>query len=979
MSENNKKLFLLDAFALIYRAYFAFSNNHRVNSKGLNTSAILGFTNTLLEILKKENPSHIAVVFDTSEPTVRHVEFTEYKANRESMPEDLALAIPYIKKLIEYFNIPVLYSNGYEADDVIGTLAKKAEQKGFQTFMMTPDKDYGQLVSENIFMYKPARMGNGAEKLGVAEICKKWEISNVSQLIDILGLMGDKVDNIPGIPGIGEKTAIKLIKEFGSIENLIKNTDKLKGKLKEKVEQNSDKAIQSKWLATIILDVPIELDEKALEIEEPNNEALIELFNELEFRRLAEQMGLKNASASVSNENIIQNGNGNGNDLEIKNTRKAKIAIVNPDQTDLFEQEEEPAFISTSTTIGEKIKIEKENLANSDFQFQEATIKDTLETTSHTYHLIDSKANLDELINLLNSQSEFCFDTETTGLNTQTAELVGISFSVKKNEAYYVPVPENKEEAQKIVNEFKNLFSNPSIKKIGQNIKYDMAVLKRYGIEIKGELFDTMIAHFLIQPEMRHNMNVLAETYLNYSPVSIETLIGKKGKDQLTMRSVPVEEIKEYASEDADITLQLKNKFEPLLKDTHTQKLFEEIEIPLISVLVDMEEEGINLDKNALKELSAELEKDIIAIESEIQQLAGTPFNVSSPKQVGEILFAVLKIVEKPKKTKTGQFATGEEILIKLVGKHDIVGKILDYRELVKLKNTYVDTLPELVNEETGRIHTSYNQVVAVTGRLSSDKPNLQNIPIRTDRGKQVRKAFIPRNENYTLLSADYSQVELRIIADLSNDEDMIKAFQSGTDIHKATAAKVYNVSLEEVTSDMRRKAKMVNFGIIYGISAFGLSERLNIPRKEAAGIIENYFEKYPRIKAYMDETIKSAKEKGYVETIMHRRRYLRDIHSGNNTVRSFAERNAINAPIQGSAADMIKIAMINIHNDFKNQQLKSKMLLQVHDELVFDVAMDELEIVKPIIEKRMKNAIPGLKVPIEIEIGQGNNWLEAH
>jgi DNA polymerase-1 len=942
MSENPKKLFLLDAFALIYRAYFAFSNNHRVNSKGLNTSAILGFTNTLLEVLKKEKPTHIAVVFDTSEPTVRHIEFAEYKANREEMPEDLRTAIPYIKKLITSFHIPVLYSNGYEADDVIGTLAKKAEQHGYVTYMMTPDKDYGQLVSENIFIYKPARMGNGAEVLGPAEICKKWEIENVNQLIDILGLMGDKVDNIPGIPGVGEKTAIQLIKDFGSIENLLQNTDKLKGKLKEKVELNKEMAIQSKRLATIICDVPIEFDEKTLIMEEPDKEALRELFTELEFRRLAQQ--------------VI------GEDITVSSPEPEKtkaVKKINPNQTDLF-------AVGDDNVVVEETVEEVKNFK-------------TISEINHTYHLVDTKEKRATLLTDLLSQKAVCFDTETTGLDAHIAELVGISFSYKPNEAYYIPVSENREEAQQLVNEFKPFFENSSNLKIGQNIKYDLLVLKKYGVELKGHLFDTMIAHFLIQPDMRHNMNVLAETYLNYSPVSIETLIGKKGKDQLSMRSVEIEQIKEYAAEDADITLQLKNVFEPMLNDTHTKKLFEDIEIPLIPVLADMEAEGIMLDKAALKELSLTLEKDITHVEAEIQKLAGTPFNVSSPKQVGDVLFEVLQIAEKPKKTKTGQYATGEEVLVKLVGKHEIVGKILDYRELVKLKNTYVDTLPLLVNPTTHRIHTSFNQVVAVTGRLSSDNPNLQNIPIRTERGREIRKAFIPRGENYTLLSADYSQIELRIIAELSGDPGMIEAFQQGLDIHAATAAKVYNVYLEEVTSDMRRNAKMVNFGIIYGISAFGLSERLNIPRKEAAAIIENYFQKYPGIKTYMDDSIELAKEKGYVETIMGRRRYLRDINSSNHTVRGFAERNAINAPIQGSAADMIKIAMINIHNDFKAQNLKSKMLLQVHDELVFDVWREELDVVKHIVSHRMKTAMPTMKVPMEIGLGTGHNWLEAH
>ena len=954
MSANDKKLYLLDAYALIYRAYFAFSNNHRVNSKGLNTSAILGFTNTLLEVLKKEKPTHIAVVFDTSEPTVRHTEFPEYKANREETPEDLSAAIPYIIKIIEGFRIPVLFSHGYEADDVIGTLAKKAEKEGYTTYMMTPDKDYGQLVSDRIFIYKPARLGNGVEIQGPAEVCKKWDITSVDQLIDILGLMGDKVDNIPGIPGVGEKTAIQLIKDFGSIENMLQNTDKLKGKLKEKVEANKDKAIQSKRLATIICDVPIEFDEKALLMEEPDKETLKALFTELEFRRLAEQLNLNSGEAKTEK-------------VKTEKSRNAQVKI-NADQIDMFESDiavEEAAIMETV------LPEEEEQPVNAVFK--------TSAEIEHTYHLIDSKEKREALIGTLMASPYISMDTETTGLDANNSELVGLSFAVKTREAYYVPVPEGRDEAQAILNEFKPVYENEKILKIGQNIKYDLTILKWYGIALKGKIFDTMIAHFLLKPEMRHNMNVLSETYLGYSPISIETLIGKKGKGQLSMREVPIEQIKEYAAEDADVTLQLKEKFEPMLKNAAIQQLFEEVELPLISVLADMESEGITLDKAALGELSLALEKDILAVESEIQQLAGTPFNVSSPKQVGEVLFEKLKIVEKPKKTKTGQYATGEEVLVKLVGKHDIVGKILDYRELVKLKNTYVDTLPLLINPRTNRIHTSYNQVVAVTGRLSSDNPNLQNIPIRTVRGKEIRKAFVARNEQYTLLSADYSQIELRIIAELSKDEGMIEAFQTGQDIHQATASKVYNVPLEEVTADMRRNAKMVNFGIIYGISAFGLSERLNIPRKEAAAIIENYFEKYPRIKAYMDESIDIARERGYVETIKGRRRYLRDINSSNHTVRGFAERNAINAPIQGSAADMIKIAMINIHKDFKEKGLKSKMLLQVHDELVFDVFKEELDIVKPIIESRMKNAMTTLKVPMEVGMGTGINWLEAH
>ena len=962
MEEPTKKLFLLDAFALIYRAYFAFSNNHRINSKGLNTSAVFGFTNTLLDVLKKEKPTHIAVVFDTPEQTVRHIEFADYKAHREEMPEDLRTAIPYIIKIIEGFNIPVIKKAGYEADDVIGTLAKMAEKKGFVTYMMTPDKDYGQLVTDKIFMYKPARLGNGAEVMGVAEICKKWDIQQVEQVIDILGLMGDASDNIPGIPGVGEKTAIQLIKDFGSIDNLLKNTDKLKGKLKEKVELNTEKAIQSKWLATIICDVPVELNEEALLLEEPNKEALRELFAELEFRNLADKLFNSSAAAPETEKPVM------------REKPKAKPVKSNPNQGDLFGQAEETSDAAIVEEMNDELG-ETSTPSEEQTTGQVATLSDT----PHTYYLIDTSEKREQLIQQLSAQPCICFDTETTGLDAHNVELVGMSFAYQTSEAYYVPVPADAAQAQELVNAFKPLFANPNIMKVGQNIKYDLSVLKWYGVEIKGQLFDTMVAHFLIQPEMRHNMNVLAETYLHYSPVSIETLIGKKGKDQTSMRDVPLEEIKEYAAEDADITLQLKNKFEPMLAQTNTTKLFQEIEIPLIPVLAAMEAEGIALDKNALKEISEELAKDILTADDEIQKLAGTPFNISSPKQVGEILFEVLKIVEKPKKTKTGQYATGEDVLSKLASKHEIVSKILDYRELVKLKNTYVDSLPLLVNPRTGRIHTSYNQVVAVTGRLSSDNPNLQNIPIRTARGREIRKAFIARDENHILLSADYSQIELRIIAELSNDQGMQEAFLSGQDIHKATAAKVYNVSLDEVSSDMRSRAKMVNFGIIYGISAFGLAERLNIPRKEAAEIIENYFLKYPRIKAYMDESINLARENGYVETIMGRRRYLRDINSNNHTVRGFAERNAINAPIQGSAADMIKIAMINIQQDFTAMNIKSKMLLQVHDELVFDVWKEELEQVKPIIKNRMMNAIPGLTIPMEVGMGTGVNWLEAH
>jgi DNA polymerase-1 len=945
-AQTPKKLFLLDAFALIYRAYFAFQKNPRVNSKGLNTSAVFGFTLTLLDLIKKENPTHIAVVFDTPEPTHRHIEFESYKAHREEMPEALSIAIPYIFRMVEAFNIPALKLPGFEADDVIGTLAKKAEKEGYTTYMVTPDKDFGQLVSDHIFIYKPARLGNGVEIMGVEEVCKKWEIVRVDQVIDILGLMGDQADNIPGIPGVGEKTAMQFIKDYGTIENLLQNTDKLKGKMKEKVELNKEMAIQSKRLATIIIDAPIELNEEALLRQEPNKEALRELFTELEFRRMAEQVLGDGPAPSTESETKIA-------PVKKKESAKGQIDMFGGEEI-LVEAGEEPEEVHA------------------------VTVYDTIENTPHAYYLADDEEKRKALITDLLSVKEICFDTETTGIDDQTAELVGMSFSWKAGEAWYVPVPADQLLAAELVKEFTAVFTHSSIPKIGQNIKYDLNILRRYGIEVGGELFDTMIAHYLLQPDMRHNMNVLAETYLKYSPVSIETLIGKKGKGQTSMRDVEVAKIKEYAAEDADITFRLKETFLPLLQETNTLKLFEKMEIPLIPVLAAMETEGIRVDKTALKELSRDLEKDILTVDQEIQNLAGTRFNISSPKQVGDILFEVLKIAEKPKKTKTGQYATGEDILTKLAGKHPIVDKILDYRELVKLKNTYVDTLPDLINPLTGRIHTSYNQVVAATGRLSSDNPNLQNIPIRTTRGKEVRKAFVPRGEGFTLLSADYSQIELRIIAELSKDPGMLEAFRSGHDIHAATAAKVYGVTLEEVTADMRRNAKMVNFGIIYGISAFGLSERLNIPRKEAASIIENYFRQYAGVKTYMDQSIEKARTKGFVETIMGRRRYLRDINSANATVRGFAERNAINAPIQGSAADMIKIAMINIHQDLRHSGLKSRMLLQVHDELVFDVPVEELEEVKKMVEERMRTAIP-MQVPIEVGMGNGRNWLEAH
>ena len=955
---QNKKLFLLDAMALIYRAYFAFSQNHRINSKGQNTSAIFGFTTTLLEVLKKEQPTHIAVVFDTDAPTSRHEEFSDYKANRQEIPEDLAFAIPYVAKMCEAFNIAVLSSDGYEADDIIGTLAKRAEKEGFDTYMMTPDKDYGQLVDEHTFIYKPARAGNPAEIMGVKEICARWEIERVDQVIDILGLMGDTVDNIPGIRGVGEKTAIKFIKEFGSLENLLQNTDKLKGAMKEKVEAGKEDAIKSKRLATIIVDVPVNINLDDLISKDWNKDALKDLFSELEFRRLGEQIGI--TAAPVQKERV----------------ESPLAALKKPSpgtQGSLFFTSDTEVLVSHS--------IEEAIIALPQQQEpQPAAAFKTIADVKHQYIIADTAEKRKALISVLSNQKTFSFDTETTGVDVLQAELVGMSFSVKAFEGYWVPVPADQEAAKAIVNEFKSVFENEQIGKIGQNLKFDIAMLLKYGVCVNGTLFDTMVAHFLIQPDMKHSMDVMAESYLNYSPVRIETLIGKKerGKEQGSMRDVPLEQIAEYAAEDADITLQLHDKLSPELQKTGVRKLFDEVEMPLVPVLTEMENEGINVDLPALKELSKILEKDIATTEKEIQLLAGTEFNVSSPKQVGEVLFEKMKIVEKPVKTKTGQYSTAEDVLSKIENKHPVIKKILDYRELVKLKNTYVDTLPEMVDPKTGRIHTCFNQIVAVTGRLSSDNPNLQNIPIRTERGREIRKAFIPRNDDFILLSADYSQIELRIIAEISGDTGMIEAFRSGEDIHATTAAKVYGVELKDVTSDMRRNAKMVNFGIIYGISAFGLADRLNISRTEAKGIIENYFRQYPQIKEYMDESIESARTKGYVETVMGRRRYLRDINSANQTVRGFAERNAINAPIQGSAADMIKIAMINIHTGLKKKKLKSKMLLQVHDELVFDVFKPELEEVQSFVLEKMKTALP-LKVPVDVGVGTGRNWLEAH
>lgn len=935
-----KKLFLLDGMALIYRAYFALSKTPRITSYGLNTGAIMGFTNTLLDVLNNQKPSHIAVVFDTAAPTTRHIEFEAYKAQREKMPEDLAASIPYIYRLIEGFNIPIITMDGYEADDIIGTLAKKGEAIDYTVYCMTPDKDFGQLVSDNIFIYKPARMGNGAETLGVPEILEKWEINNIHEVIDILGLWGDAVDNIPGIPGIGEKTAKKLIQEFGSIENLIQNTDKLKGKLKENVENYAEQGMISKKLATILLDVPVEFDEKALELEKPNKEVLEPLFVELEFRTLGKRVF--------------------GDEFSVTESASPKAG-----QMDLF-------------AVHSDANLEAANSANNS-ELAEATTFTDIHNTNHNYILLDSLEKQKEFAALLSKQESFCFDTETTGLDALQAELVGFSFSLKAQEAYYIPVSADQLEAQKTVDLFKEVLENENIGKIGQNLKYDILLLSRYGIDVKGEFFDTMLAHYLIDPDTRHNMDFLSETYLNYSPVSITELIGGKGKNQGNMRDVDVNLVKEYASEDADITLQLKNKLAPLLEETFTYDLAKNVEFPLLKVLAEVERNGVKIDVDTLHQFSKEIEKDVKQLEQQIYEKAGVTFNIASPKQLGEVLFDKLQLDPKAKKTKTGQYKTGEDVLLTLAHKSDIVQDILDFRQLQKLKSTYVDSLPNLINPNTGLIHTSYNQAVAATGRLSSTNPNLQNIPIRTARGREVRKAFISRDENWTLLSADYSQIELRIMAELSQDVNMLEAFKQGLDIHRATAARVYGLELEEVTSDMRRNAKAVNFGIIYGQSAFGLSQSLGISRKEAAEIIDQYFSQYTGIRKYMGEVIEFAKEKGYVETILKRRRYLRDINSANMTVRGFAERNAINAPIQGSAADLIKIAMINIQKDILEKGLEGKMIMQVHDELVFDVPNQEIDQFKAIIENRMKNAIEDLQVPIEIEIGEGKNWLEAH
>jgi DNA polymerase-1 len=933
-----KKLFLLDGMALIYRAHFALSKNPRFTSGGINTSAVMGFANTLMEILKKEAPTHLAVVFDTDAPTERHTDFVAYKAHRQAMPEDLSAALPYVVRLVEGFNIPVITSDGFEADDVIGTLAKKAEQKGYTVFCMTPDKDFCQLVSENIFVYKPARMGNDMEILGVKEVLEKWEVERAEQVIDILGLWGDAVDNIPGIPGIGEKTAKLLIKQFGSVEEVIANAHQLKGKMRENVEKFAEQGMISKKLATIILNAPVELDEEALLVGKPSRELLEPLFVELEFRTIGRRVF--------------------GEDFSVNEGRSPGV------QADLFSS---PTAENASFTTQKSAEIPEPVIANKN-----------ISNTEHTYFLVDTAEKRSELIDLLSKQTSFCFDTETTGTDANQCELVGLSFSIEIGKGYYIPVPADQLETQNIVNEFKTVLENEQIMKIGQNLKFDILVLKWYNINLQGALVDTMMAHYLIDPDTRHNMDLLSENYLGYSPVSITSLIGSKGKNQGTMRDVELEKVKEYAAEDADITLQLKEAFEPILKEVKAEKLAHDMEYPLIYVLAGMEFEGVKINQETLKESSLHLESDLVQLEKTVHEKAGVKFNIASPKQLGEVLFEKLLLDPKAKKTKTGQYQTGEDVLLALSHKSDIVRDILDFRQLQKLKSTYVDALPLMINPKTGRVHTSYNQAVAATGRLSSNNPNLQNIPIKTERGREVRKAFTARDEDHILLSADYSQIELRLIAEISKDENMMDAFFKGIDIHTATAAKVYGRTIEEVTSTERRNAKAVNFGIIYGQSAFGLSQGLGISRKEASEIIEQYFNQYPGIKNYMSDTLDFARQNGYVETLLGRRRYLRDINSANPTVRGYAERNAINAPIQGSAADMIKIAMINIHHEIINQKLNAKMTMQVHDELVFDVPKTEIEIVQPLVKELMQNALK-TSIPIVVETGTGSNWLEAH
>lgn len=940
---SQKRLFLLDAFALIFRGYYALIKNPRINSKGQDTSAVLGFVNSLFDVIKREKPDHLAVAFDKQGSKDRLEIFPEYKANRDETPEAIKIAVPIIQEILKAMHIPIIERAGVEADDLIGTIAKQAEKEGYKTFMVTPDKDYAQLVSENIFMYRPARMGNGIEIWGIPEVQKRFEVEHPDQVIDYLGMMGDAVDNIPGLPGVGDKTAKKFIAEFGSMEGLLANTDKLKGKMKEKVEANAELGLLSKKLATIIIDCDVTFNANDYQLSEPDSKKVQELFEELEFRRLKDQFIKIFSGEDLSSVEVTST-----------TTAKKQAKEAGAGQFSLFGGDQEPTEIASFSN------------------------RKTISDTEHFYQSVAPGMAMKLFLQNMLKQKNVCFDTETTGLDPLIAELVGIAFSWETGKGFYVPFPENREEAQELIEQLRPFFEADAITKIGQNLKYDIKVLAKYNIEVKGNLFDTMLAHYLINPDMRHNMDVLAETYLNYAPVSITELIGKKGKNQLSFRQVPIDRQTEYAVEDADITLQLKEHFAPELKEAKTATLFEDIEIPLLRVLADMEIEGINLDEEFLQSLSGELDNDIKQLENKIYTKAGEEFNIASPKQLGVILFEKLKLVEKPKKTKTGQYSTAEDVLSYLAKDHEIIQNILDFRGLAKLKSTYVDALPTQVNKNTGHVHTDYMQTVAATGRLSSNNPNLQNIPIRTERGRQVRKAFIPRNEEYILLAADYSQIELRIIAALSKEETMIEAFKNGEDIHSSTAAKVFNVPIEEVTREQRSNAKTVNFGIIYGVSAFGLSNQTSLSRSEAKDLIDTYYKTYPKLRNYMSEQVDFARDNGYVQTVLGRRRYLKDINSANAIVRGAAERNAVNAPIQGSAADIIKIAMINIHKKLKQENHKTKMLLQVHDELVFDVYKPELETIKTLIKTEMENAYQ-LEVPLDVDLGTGKNWLEAH
>lgn len=951
----DKRVFLLDAFALVFRAYYALIRNPRLTSKGKNTNAQFGFTNALVELINKRKPTHMAVCFDTSAPTERHTDFADYKANRQETPEDILAAVPDIKRIIEGFNIPIIAMDGYEADDVIGTLAKQGESAGYEVYMVTPDKDYGQLVSEKVKIYKPAYQGNDAEILGPEEVCSKWNIKDVSQVVDMLGMMGDAVDNIPGIPGVGEKTAAKFLAEYGSLENTLANADKIKGAMGEKVRKGAELAVLSKKLATIITNVPVEFHEEDFRLKDWNKEKLKEVFAELEFRTLGKRLLGGEFSVAAPANSVVEKEIPQGVQTDLFGN------IIDEPKPDVRSQKDED--VKTSPTA----------------EFME--VSKNINNTPHNYIAVEGRAAIEQLVNILKLHNEICFDTETTGIDANDAELVGLSFAVQSGEAWYVPCPAEQSETKKILSFFEELFSDTAKTWIGQNTKYDMLLLKWYGIELAGNIFDTMLAHYVIEPDGKRSMDDLSEKYLGYEPVHIEELIGKKGKSQGNMRDVEIEKIKEYAGEDADITLQLKHIFSPLLKEKEVEKVFNEVENPLVKVLVDMEYEGIKVDVGFLNDYSNELEKDAKRAEESVYKQAGVRFNLASPKQLGEVLFDKLKLDPSAKKTKTGQYQTGEDVLLKLAAKdNQIVDDILAFRELTKLKSTYVDALPTLINRKTGRVHTTYGQAVAVTGRLASNNPNLQNIPVRTERGKEIRKAFIPRDDKHILLSADYSQIELRIVAAISADTNMCKAFKDGTDIHTATAARVYNVAESEVTKEMRYKAKSVNFGIIYGQGAFGLADNLGISRTEAKEIIDNYKKEFPGIQQYMDDTINYAREHGYVQTLMGRKRWLRDINSSNFTVRGFAERNAINSPIQGTAADMIKLAMQKVHAAMQKEKMKSKMILQVHDELVFDALITEAHELKPLIIENMQIALPlPNEVPVIAECGEGKNWLEAH